>query len=312
VSRRFTHIVWFRLILSAVAGLLLLTGPVRAQELFTIVDTARLPAASFVGDPVELRYRIRTDAELESSVTPPPVPWGEIRAIQAVRQDAFWQLRILAVPYEPGTLSIPQIDLGGVTVDGLSLVVNSVLSDEDALEPVYGPQVIPGTRAMLAVGAFLLVFPVMILIVVLGPGRNLVRRFIASWKGRAPHRQLVRRLDHLEARLKQETAREFYTGLILAVQEFMTARLDVDCRAATSSELRVDLPRLAHRSGADSEATAPLVEILESADRAKFGHEAIRRRVRRSHLGQMRAVAELLEESRRRQKRQPRGKNASV
>lgn len=271
---------------------------------YTIEEQTRTPAASFVGDLVELRYLLRPErsedaAALRAPETLPAVPWGALERIRVMPRDDRVELILSVRPFEPGTLLLPPIRLGPVVLTDLTLVVSSVLGDGEAVEPVYGPQVIPGTRALFVTVAFLVTLPVSLLLFLLGPGRALVARFVDWRHGRAPHRAFLRELDRLEASIKLDTAREFYTNIVLALQELMSARLGFDCHAATSSELRLYLPALAARCGAPASVARPLEEIITSADQAKFGHDPIRRRVRRAHLASARAIATDLELARR-------------
>ncbi len=288
--------------LMVLSALVWVVGFITAQDRvginYTIVDTLRLPTSSYVGDMVELRYRIQSDVLPDADSGVPEVPWGEITEIATFEIEDGFELRIAAVPYEPGTLFFPVINLGRLQIDGLSLVVDSALTDDDLLVPAYGPQVVPGTRAILFLGAFAIVFPLALIVFLVGPGRAMLERMREWRSGRAPHRQLMRSIDALEQSITNQSPREFYTSLVNALQSLMTDRLGFDCRSATSTELRLYLPALASRSRAPAYLTAPLGEVLSAADQAKFAKERIRLRDRRAHLELVREVAVGLEASR--------------
>ena len=267
---------------------------------YTIVNSVRLPAESFVGDPVELRYTLRTAAELVAPATLPELSWGEISSIRVVSRADEYDVRLLVVPYEPGTLTLPRIDLGAIQLEGLSLAVTSVLDEESEFRSIYGPQRLPGTRLSLLLAVLAVVVPLALVLYLLGPGRSVVNALIERRRARVPYRNLLRTVDRLEASIAHDTAAEFYTGLVSSMQDFMTSRLGFECRAATSTEMRMYLPALATQCGAEAQAAAPLAEILQTADEAKFAHSQIRRKTRSRHLSECRETVVELEAARRR------------
>lgn len=273
---------------------------------YTIVDSVRLPAESFVGDAVELRYTIRTNAELTSPAEPPQPSWGEITDVAVFGGDGEWDVRIVLVPYEPGTLTIPRLPLGSISLDGMSVLVASVLDEQSELRAIYGPQRLPGTQLAVVLVALAIVVPAAAALYLLGPGRAVARRLLERYRARIPYRSLMRTLDRLEANLQRDTARDFYTTLIHSIQDLMTSRLDFECRAATSTELVSYLPALAARCGLPARAAEPVRPVLEAADSAKFAHSQIRRRTRSTHLDTCREVFGELEAARRRLRARPR------
>ncbi|MFP4113562.1 MAG: hypothetical protein ACOCYX_06525 [Spirochaetota bacterium] len=291
-------------VLALTAAALLLVSPgalttrVHAQS-YTVVDSVRLPAESFVGDPVELRYTLRTTASLSSPESVVDPPWGEISSVRVIERGDEIDVRIAVVPYEPGTLTLPRIDLGPVTLEGLSLIVASVLEEGAELRPVYGPQRLPGTLVAIVLLVLGLVLPVVLALYLLGPGKALVREIADRYRARLPYRNLMRTIDSLEASIKRQTARSFYSRLVRSLQDLMTSRLGFDCRAATSSELRRYLPAFAAQCRAQASVAAPLADVLATADAAKFGRAEVRRKTRKAHLVVCREVAAALEASRR-------------
>lgn len=273
-------------------------APASAQS-YAVVDSVRLPAESYVGDAVELRYSIRSDAALR---TPAPLPqpgWGTIESIRIVERESATDVRIAVVPFEPGTLTLPRLDLGEVALEGLSLVVASILEPDAQLRSIYGPQRLPGTRLAIFLVVAGVVVPGVLALYLAGPGRQLVARIVAYHRARVPYRNLRRTMDRLEANINRESAREFYTALVGSLQDLMTSRLGFDCRAATSTELAAYLPALAARCAADARTAAPLAVVFETSDAAKFAHGQVRRKVRAGHLAVCRSVTAELESSRR-------------
>jgi len=294
----------------AVASLLvalIMSAPLGAQDQgaasYTLIDAVRLPAESYVGDQVELRYTLRTAADL---VTPGAVddpPWGEIGSVRVFPRGDEYDVRLLVVPYEPGTLTLPTIDLGPIRLEGMSLVVTSVLEDGGELRSIYGPQRLPGTRLAVFLAVLAVVIPLAVGLYLSGPGRTVLGRILERRRARVPHRNLLRTIDRLEASIRHVPANELYTELVHALQDLMTSRLGFECRAATSTELEAYLPILAARCGASAGTTAPLVDVLRAADEAKFAHGKVRRKTRLNHLERCRSAAVELESARRRLRR---------
>jgi hypothetical protein len=284
---------------------LALTGLVlpglHAQSTYVVVDSVRLPTQSYVGDPVELRYTIRTPAtpQLPEEISQPR--WGELSAFRVTPTSGGFDLRFTATPFEPGTLTIPRIDLGGVRIEGLSLIVDSLLRDENpSLRGLLGPMRLPGTRAMLLGLAFAVSFAVALAIYLLGPGRTHIRALIARRRARAPYRRLLHCVHKLQSDIHRYTMRDFYIELSRELQLFMDSRIDFNCRAATSSELIGLIDELEKSCGATPGTAKPLEEIIRAADNAKFARKTIRRKKRSRHLVVVRAVAIELENHRRR------------
>jgi hypothetical protein len=306
-----------RVLTAGLTGLLAFLGlgplaTTASAQSYTVIDSVRLPAESFVGDEVELRYTLRTTASLAAPAHVPEPSWGEISSVTVVERSDGIDVRLLIVPYEPGTLTLPAIDLGGIVLDGLSVAVSSVLTDDSEIRSIYGPQRLPGTMVTIFLIALAVIVPLSIALYLTGPGRALVKRLIARHRARIPYRKLLRTIDRLESDIKRDTARDFYATLVHAIQDFMTSRLGFECRSATSTELMGYLPALAAACGAEPETAAPLADVVSTADDAKFGHSQVRRKVRLRHLKQCRSAVLELENVRRRAHASPNGERRRV
>ena len=280
--------------------LVLAIGPLAVAQEYTIVNSVRLPAESYVGDPVELRYHIRTTARLSNPPALPEPGWGVVGSARVTEQDSGYDVRIVVIPYETGTLALPPLNLGGVVLDGLSLVVSSVLDGRSDVRSIYGPHRLPGTRLALLLALFGIATPVAVTLYLVGPGRSVIGAVRARHRARVPYRNLLRTIDSLEKGIRHESARDFYTRLVSAIQDLMTSRLGRECRAATSSELTSYLPMFAEQCGSQPTVAAPLANIFATADEAKFAHSPTRRKVREHHLEMCRSLIVDLELSRRR------------
>jgi hypothetical protein len=274
---------------------------VSAQS-YTVTNSVRLPAESFVGDPIELRYRIRTDASVTEPEEVPTPPWGSIESLVVTETENEIDVRIVVIPFEPGTLTIPSLDLGELRLEGLSFVVSSVLASEtnEDLRSIYGPERLPGTRAAVIVAGGLVVVGLILAFYFAGPGKKRLRFWIGRMKARLPYRRLVRQLTGLEAEGSEVSSREFYIRLVDAIQDYMSAVLRVECRSATTTELVGYLPILAAYSDVAEAEVKPLAEVFRTADRAKFAHASVDERERLRHVHACSELFADLETNRRR------------
>jgi hypothetical protein len=281
--------------------LLGLTLALRAQSAYVIVDSARLPAESFVGDPVELRYTVRTTAVPSEPQSMPDVRWGEITSIRVSQSTGEFDLRVGVVPYEAGTLTLPRIDLGSLRLDGLTLLVSSVLPEGDVtLRPALGPERVPGTRSALLALAFGGSFLVAFLIYATGPGRKHLHVLLERRRARLPYRRLVLELERIRRNVKDYEVREFYIAVMEGLQVFMSSRIPRECRAATSSELIALLPALETGCDAPPGTASALADVIRNGDAAKFAHQSIRQNARLADLEVVLYVVSNLESYRRR------------
>jgi len=277
-----------------------------AQSTYVIVDSVRLPAESFVGDPVELRYTIRTTATPATPDEWTNPPWGVINAVRVSPTDSGFDLRMTVTPFETGTLTLPPLDLGAIRVEGLSFVVLSILESEDAsLRGVRGPQLLPGTRSALLLLGILGAFVLAMIFYGAGPGRRHLASLLRWYRARVPYKQLLSCVETLDRDIRRFTMRDFYIELMAALQAFLDSRLETNCLAATSTELIRILPELERSCGAVPGTTTPLEEVIRAADSVKFAGLTVRRKKRQRHLVIVRAVAVELEAHRRRLRKMP-------
>ena len=299
--------------LAAGAVLLLASATLAAQSAYVIVDSVRLPAESYVGDHVELRYTVRTQADPAAPEQVPQPRWGEITSLRIVPAAGQFDLRMTVVPYEPGTLTLPNIDLGELRIDGLNLLVSSILPEDDvSLRPAHGPQRLPGTRASMLLAAFAASLAIAVTLYLSGPGRKHLRVLAHRYRARLPYRRLISYLQALGRDISRYSVREFYIGLVEHLQAFMSNRVSRECRAATSTELIALLPELETACGAAPGTASALVEVLEAADEAKFARRSVRRKKRTGHLDVVTQVVTSLESCRRRAGRTSRRRRLRV
>jgi hypothetical protein len=269
-----------------------------------IVDSVRLPAESFVGDQVELRYTVRTQATPTIGEELPTPAWGDLNAVRAIPVSAGFDLRLTVTPYETGTLTVPPLDLGEIRIEGLSFVVLSILGPGDsALRGLEGPQLLPGTGSSAVTMSLVLAILITLFLYGIGPGRSHLRLIMRWYRARVPYKELLSCVHMLEQDIKRYSMRDFYITLMAALQTFLDSRLERNCLAATSTELVEMLPELEATCGAVAGTAMSLEEVIRAADSVKFAGMTIRRKKRLRHLVVVRAVAVELETHRRRLRR---------
>lgn len=283
--------------LPAVVILLAALGYLPAQSSYVIVDSIRLPAESFVGDPVELRYSVRSQAPATVPDSIPQPEWGDLSGVRIEPASGGFELRLTVTPYNTGTLTLPALDLGGLTLDGLSVVVSSVLED-DFIRAALGPRPLPGTAASFVLLGLVVAFVLAAVLYGFGPGRRHIAALLAWYRARRPYKKLLECVDTLDRDIKRYTIRDFYIRLMDAILMFVDSRMVQNCRAATSTELVSMLPELEQNCGAVAGTAAPLEEVFQAADNVKFAGLTVRRKKRTRHLVVVRAVVVELESHR--------------
>jgi hypothetical protein len=127
----------------------------------TVSQVVFLPQTYYIGDVVEARVIVRATESLDL-VPPTPLPrsdWVDVRSVVVVQRADGYEVRVLFQPFFVGTRQLPPIDLGSMTLSGVSVVVQSLSVEEGELElqPVRDQLLLPGTQALIAVFLLLLV-----------------------------------------------------------------------------------------------------------------------------------------------------------
>ena len=269
-----------------------------AQESYTVRDAIFLPQVFYVGDRVELRLRLRLEAGLEvrRELAPPEVPWGRIHSISAAQQGQDAEVRVEFTAFRQGTLALPPLELGDVTVRGFDIYVETILEDERELAPLREQTVLPSTNFLIAAVLGGLVLVPMVWLLFVRVGRSRIRRLVERYRANQPARRLRKSLRQLAAEVESMPGREFYIRLLSDLRSYISRKLNVDCMSATTEELRGYLVQLIDRAE-DREA---LLELFHQGDRVKFARGSSTVKKRRRHLETVSAVLESLEERHKR------------
>lgn len=265
-----------RVLLSPVVlGLMLLSGvlvsEIRAESIdFAVTESSFTPTSITVGDRVEMRVVIRAD-DPDAIQLPDEYPssqWIEVRNMRMIRRDEDREIRIEFSPFRTGTLTMPDIDLGAMTLSGSRFVVESVLPDDDAgdLAAAEPPGFLPGFQ-VLALGLVVLLIgaPFALYQLVLAVRRR-VGLMIASYRANRPYRRILRKMRELRTLFESMGAREFYIHLVDEVRIYLTIRLHPDFMVATANEI----PLLLQEQMQDEDLRSYLTELFHRADLVKF------------------------------------------
>lgn len=215
-----------------------------------------LPQTIFVGDSGRLVVPLdQTFAKVEPFVldTPdklPEAPDLVIRRIELERRGGSSRLLIDFIPYAPGILSFPSLELAApgaipLSITGLEVQVASILTPSQmALSEPAPPMAVPGT-SFLVYGSVILV----LVILFLGIGGSLWgrRHFRDMWE-RFRRRHLIHAMAKFLQRMEQEGGLEkngtpgFYLTLLSGeFREFLSLFSGVNCRSLTAEEF-LELP----------------------------------------------------------------------
>ncbi|HQH79619.1 MAG TPA: hypothetical protein PK535_11675 [Synergistaceae bacterium] len=252
--------------------LLVLLTPslVFAQARFTVESSQFIPQSYYVGDRVELRVLVRGEGYLRAEALReiPAFPWGEIHGGRILPQEDKFEIRITFTAYQTGTQTLPPLQFGDATLDGLKVHIRSLV-DEGRMTPAQprGQLLLPSTRlyiglvtggflALPLLGAFLMVWV-----------RPRAIRLAARYRERRPYRRFRRDLQALAGRMPLLDARSFYIALLDLVRGFLSRRCGVDCAAFTTRELGELFDR---RLGAGREGD-DLLRLFVFGDLVKFG-----------------------------------------
>lgn len=285
------------LVLSSV---LLFSQAAVAQE-YSIIETLFLPPLYYVGDQVELRVTLRS--RFVSSITIPrelPQPsWGQIQDLRILDRGADRELRIRFVAFEPGTKTLPPLNLGPLVVADINVFVTSILNSGDQeLRPLRSQILLPGTQAfiVLIIGGIVLVpLAWFFLFRTLRGSVQRIRRFYQEGK---PYRRMQRNIRVMRSAADTVQGREFYIALLREIRAYLSERFQISAYSLTSGELATVFQ---HRLP-EPEDREKLSKLFLHGDMVKFANLPSTITTRMSHLDlveRILAKIETVERSRR-------------
>jgi hypothetical protein len=272
-----------------------------AQQSYTVRDAVFLPQVFYVGDRVELRLRLRLGPgiTLQQNSTPPRVEWGTVHGVTAVQQGQDAELRVEFTAFRQGTLALPPLDLGQITIQGLDVFVASILSDNPELSPLRDQAILPSTDLLIAGTVAALVLAPLVWLFFARFGKKRVQRLVERYRANQPARRLNRSLRQLDSEVQALKGREFYIALLEDLRAYVSQKLGVDCMSATTHELRGYLDQLIE----DSRDREELVALFHYGDLVKFAQRRSPVKKRRKHIQDVQEVIAKIEHSQRKGKR---------
>lgn len=283
-------------LLVVLALLFLAAAPLSAQD-YSISRTVFLPSVYYVGDRVELRLSIRSSM-LDQIQLPQELPqpsWGTIHDIRIVDRGDEKDIRIIFTSYYPGTRTLPPINLGPILLNDISIFVSSILnSNEQQLVPSRDQLILPGTQLTIILWSLLVLSIPLLWLIIFRWGRQYFVRLIAKYKEGLPYRRLQRSLKDLTENAGAIDGRNFYIALLDLVREYLSGRLNIDARSATTRELESAL-----KKEVDNPADQNfIVRLFHHGDLVKFASQPSTLKSRMDHLTQLQEVLQHIESSR--------------
>ncbi len=256
----------------------------------TITDVSFLPGTFYIGDTVEVRILIR-DRELGEIVIPevfPDTEWLTFKEIVVLSRPTGVEVRVLFQPFFIGSRTMPLIDLGSVVLDGVTVFVTSILSEETRDLAVMRDQLqLPGTRLLLGfLVALLLVVPL-----TLAYAGGFFRRVSAAirirYRESMPYRRFLKQVKQLEHEVNELDSRKFYIRLMELVRRYLDRRFAVGVISSTTAEL----PGLLERTGIPEDIREQIVQVFRFGDLVKFASRRAGIEKRLAHLKVIRSAA---------------------
>jgi len=251
------------------------------------LETTLIPPTVYVGDRARLIVALpsvsATDARGSVVVSDrlPETPDVTVLRVELEARGGSAVAVVDFIPFSPGTISLPPLEVGRVSLSGLRVTVASVLEGEPGTPvaaPAEKPLAAPGTAPLLYAFAFILLGGA-------AAGVLLVRRalpFIEAARERRRKGLAVRSMRRVLSRISDEigtaAAGDLLTVLFSELRSYLTYRTGVNCYALTPAEFGA-----AFRSPRSVEdPAAPLAvsdagfleSLLRRGDEVRFGAAA--------------------------------------
>jgi hypothetical protein len=254
--------------------------PVEEAE---IERTLFLPQVFYVGDRVEMRVAFRTSpgAAPRLPEESPSIAWGTLHRVRLAEVAAGWELRVSFTPFQPGTQTLPPMQLGDVYLRGIDVPVPSILEeDRSELAPLRDQLLLPATRFLFAAALAVLVVVPAAWFVFFRWGRRRFEQLVRRYREALPYRRISRSLRQLSNEMDEMSDREFYIQLLSDFRAYLSRRMHTEAFSATTEELAGELERYIP-TAEDRDA---VLEVFKFGDRVKFASQRASTRARADHL----------------------------
>lgn len=269
---------------------------------FTTLAAFTLPPSFYVGDRVELRIRLKLGdgVALHAPARMPDSKWIRIESIAVSHTSDYSVVHIYFASFAPGERSLPPIDLGGVTLEGIRITTASLVAEGNTrLSDPKGQLALPGTAFFLGLAVALLIGVPLVIVVVFRRFRTTIGDFLENQRARRPWRLLKRVLDGIAAQKPPLDPRSFYITLGDELRRYLTLKFGTDFRAVTAREFT----NVARSVSVDENVAAGLAEVMSFGELVKFAGEPASEEMLRHDLARVRSIAEAIEETSERELR---------
>ncbi len=232
-----------------------------------------VPQVYYVGDRVEMSFELR-GVVLEDLTVPAELPdtgWVDILGISLEEREGASFVVITLIPYNPGTRTLPPIDLGMYVLNDLKIFTTSLLDNSASREisEIHPPILIPGTNAVLAIlGVLLVTLPIGGLFMFRAT-RDCVVKVVGSYRQNLPYRQFRWVLAKIKRGMICMPEKHFYTLFSHSLKSYLSRRVHEDLKSATTREVQ----QILLNQGLEGELIQELIEILWKVDQVKFAGE---------------------------------------
>ncbi len=239
-------------------------------DAYKITQTMFLPKRFYVGDIVEMRIRLKVQSGI-SVTAPAALPsTGSVlfKNIDVLQRGEELEVKVVFSPYQPGTISLPPLTLGGIVLTDIKVHANSIFDEKPrSFAPPMGQVLIPSTRLLIGIIVGIIVIVPVFLILGIRLVYRRFSRFLALQQEKQPYKKLVKTLHRLRQQAATLGGREFFIILSDDLRSYLSSRLNGNFVSATSTEIAALLKHV---------SAAPVYEKLISdvfirGDLVKFG-----------------------------------------
>jgi hypothetical protein len=152
-----------------------------AQDESVLQDVQFLPNEFYVGDLVEMRGILPSAGNLRLPEEFPQTDWLQFEDVEIISNpNGSYQVRIRFISFAPGNRTLPTIELGAVSLSGLKIYTQSLVTDDTTTTAApLGQLLLPGTYSLLlGVLAALIIVPIILYLMIRKIVSQLMQFFI--------------------------------------------------------------------------------------------------------------------------------------
>jgi hypothetical protein len=236
---------------------------------YSIDSTLFIPPTFYVGDQVELRVEI-SPTPGTTIISPrelPELSWMTYHSVVVDHTESGVIVEIKFSSYHPGTRTLPEIDLGDITLGGMKIHTASLLEERDlSFVNSLGQMILPGTRTLLAVLGSLIIGGPILVLSVMGNVRRKLLAFLKEQKVKKPYKQFEKGLNELAEGLGTRKGKDFYIELTSVLRKYLEQRSGKTVLSITTEELDILLSNILN----EDQLTKSMVRFMRFGDEVKF------------------------------------------